>query len=325
MLITSEIQVRAHLTSLRKDYDFDTLRPFLKQAEEGILVDLLGQTTYSALLETTLTEVQQKLREMAEVVVVWHGYLSAFVSLTYNVSNSGVNRSTPKDTEILRRWEIDAILGDAAVKADQAIERMMAYLEAQAADFGSWTSSPEYLANYAFFIPNAQILGEALPEAKSTYRLFLVLKNYFNRVERQTVKVLMGPLYEGFKMKFRNLTALSDAEKEALLYAREYVAAQTMVDALPFLRVQFAADGVRLVQTIYNIHDEIPVNMADLEALRNELRGRANQARDDLRGYLNQNASATVFPSYFSSSNYSAPNSRTWKTPDNSGKRSFRL
>lgn len=324
MLITTEQKVRAYLTSLRKDYEFETLEPFLKEAEEGLLTNLIGKDLLDA-LDTNTTPEYVKLKGMAEAVAVWNGYLDAFMSLTYNVSKSGVNRSTPKDTEVLRRWEVDAILADAASKADRAVESMMAYLEKKAGVFEAWTTSDEYKANYAYLIPTARALGAALPEVKSTHRLYLMLRNYFERTERQTVKVVMGPLYAELKQKLQNSTELTAEEAQALTYAREYVAAMAMVDALPFLRVQFAADGVRLLQTINNLHDQTAVTTEEIEMLRSELRTRAAQAHDELKTYLNATASETVLAGYFSSANYVAPGAKVWKAPENEGRKSFRF
>ena len=325
MLISNETQAREILASLRKDYDFDTLRPFFREAEEGLLTELIGAEQVGKLGESALDEKQTKLQSMAKSVVVWSGYLDAFVSLTYNISKTGINRAIPKETEVLRRWEVDAILEDAAKKVDRVIERMMAFLEANPGDFEEWSESEQYKANYAYFIPTPRVLAAALPEVKSTYRLFLVLKNYFPRVERNTVKVIMGPLYEELQAKMKEATALSEQERAALVYAREYIAATTMVDAMPFLRVHFAADGIRLLQTLNNLHDQTAVNPEDLEKLRAELRKRAEQARDELRKYLNATASETVLTTYFNSSNYIAPSARTWSMPDNADRKSFRL
>lgn len=335
MLITTIDQVREVVgTAIRKENTFDVLRPYLLQVEEGLVAGLIGQAQLTALEAIDSAQADNKparLLKLVQRAIVWNGYLEAWYHTMYELSGTGLNRQKPKDTELLFRYQEDNIRKDIVRKSDQAIEEMMDFLGANSADFSAWKESAEYKSNFSFLITSATALHESLPEVSQSYRMYMVLRAYMPRVERATVRVILGAaLFDSLKAKLK-AGGFDSAQPDNELYAQllqlasNYLAPATLLEAMPFIRVQFSTSGVRILSTMNNLHDEVAIQDDQSSYLMGVLRDRANDAKAQLRKFLNDRASATVFPDYFTSGLYVAPGSRVWRLPDNDDKRHFRL
>lgn len=324
MLITTIEQVREIIgVSIRKEGTFEVLRPYLESTQQNLLTGLIGAPMLAKIKAEPAGSLLAKLTRAA---IVWNGYLSAWYHTFYQLGNAGINRQTPKDTKDLFRYQEDAIQKDIVRKADESIERLMEYLEANASAWPEWTSSDAYKTSFTFLIHGPARLHQSLPEVSKSYRMYDVLRGYMDRVERATVEVITGPaLFASLKAK-RSTNAILD-EPYSRLYALacDYVAPATLLEAMPWIRVQFSVTGIRILSTVYNLQDETPVNDAQAGYLQGLLKERCDTVRADLRSFLNQVASPAVFPEYYQSGLYRQPGSRQWKSPNNEGKKHFRL
>lgn len=322
MLITTIDQVREVVgNAIRKENTYETLRPYLLQVEESLIGRLLGEAQLLALDGAT-----GKLAKLVQRAIVWNGYLEAWYHTMYELSGTGLNRQKPKDVELLFRYQEDNIRKDIVRKADASIEEMMEFLVANIADFPEWKASAEYKSNFDFLITSATALHESLPEVSQSYRMYMVLRGYMPRVERATVRVITGAaLFDSLKADLKNGESLDENLSELLELANAYLAPATLLEAMPWIRVQFSTSGVRILSTMNNIQDEVAIKDEQSNYLMGVLRDRADAARAQLRKFLNDRASSVVFPEYFTSGLYVAPGSRQWRLPDNEGKHHFRL
>jgi hypothetical protein len=324
MIITTIDQVREVVgVSIRKEGTFEVLKPYLESAQQNLLAGLIGAPM---LTKIKAEPVGSALAQLTRSAIVWNGYLSAWYHTFYQLGNAGINRQTPKDTKDLFRYQEDAIQKDIVRKADEAIERLMEYLEANASTLSEWTSSDAYKASFSYLIHGPARLHQSLPEVSKSYRMYDVLRGYMERVERATVEVITGPaLFATLKAKRKTNAPLDDHYARLYNLACDYAAPATLLEAMPWIRVQFSVTGIRILSTVYNLQDETPVNDAQAQYLQGLLKDRCDTVRADLRSFLNQTASATVFPEYYQSGLYRRPGSRQWKSPNNEGKKHFRL
>jgi hypothetical protein len=326
MLITTIDQVREMVgNAIRKENTYELLKPYLLQVEENLITGLLGPAQLAALAGAS-GEKPERLRKLVQQAIVWNGYLEAWYHTMYELGGTGINRQKPKDTEALFRYQEENVRKDIVQKADRAIEDVMLFLMANADDFPDWKESDEYQQNFEYILSNPAALQTSLPEVTRSYRMYLVLRNYMHRVERNTLRVIMGPaLFAWLKGQLADGADMDTHDLELLDLARDVVAPATLLEAMPFIRVQFSTTGVRVMTTMNNIQDETPVTDEQTQWLMGILRDRTDQAKAQLRKFLNETASADVFPLYFTSGLYVAPGSRQWKLPDNENKRHFRL
>lgn len=324
MIVTTIEQVRETVgVSIRREGTFDVLKPYLNNTETELLSGLIG----TAMLDKIATEpVDSRIAKLTRSAIVWNGYLSAWYHTFYQLGATGLNRQMPKDTKDLFRYQEDAVQKDIVRKADESIERLMEYLEANADNWEEWTSSTAYKASFAYLIHGPGRLHKSLPEVSKSFRMYNVLRGYMDRVEPATVAIITGPaLFASLKEKRKENQELDEHYARLYDLACHFVAPATLLEALPWIRVQFSVSGIRILSTLNNLQDETPVNDTQAEYLQARLKDRCDIARADLRVFLNSVASPTVFPEYYNSGLYRAPGSRKWKLPNNEDKKHFRL
>lgn len=328
MLITNPAQMRQHIGGMfEKDIVFDTVRPYVEQAQAQIIRPLLGADLLAELTQTDpLSEVLAEVRQAAERAISWVAYQEAQVGFLYQFGSAGFVKFMGADVEKLTLWELDTILADTARKADDAIEQLMAVLHQHKAQLPAWTNSDAFRQANALMIPTAQLLRESLPEVSATYTMLAKLQGFMPRTERRYIKGVLGQtLYADLKQKLWSNDSLSDAEAELWQRCRDLLGPATLWEALPSLAVQFYADGIRVISSFKGLKDQKAADRAQVQELRDTLWKQVESTRGELKAFLNATASASVFSSYFTSGLYVAPGPSRWELPDNEGKKHFRL
>jgi hypothetical protein len=326
MLVTTSEQFAQFIGALfDKETYFNQLEPFVVDAQEGLIAPLLGTALLAQLVEPT-GELLQQVRRHTLKAIVWAAYEQAQVSFMYQFGNAGLTRFKTEKSEKLAQWEVDTILADTASNADQALEQLVAFISQHQAELPAWTGSAAYRQAHQLLIPTTVELRQALPEVSATHAMLVRLQMFMPRTERRYVRDMLGyELFEQLKDKLENGATLLPEESELLQYCRQLLAPVTLWEALPTLNVIFRPDGIRIISSFKGLKDQKAVDRAQVTDLRETLWKQVETARGELRTFLNETASATVFSSYFNSPLYVAPGSDEWTMPDNSGKRHFRL
>lgn len=326
MLITTIEQIREVIGgAVRKENTLEILKPYMEKAEERLLTELIGSEQLEALSETA-SGLEIKLKILVTKAIIWNGYQDAWYQGFYEFSGSGIKKQAVKDTESLFRYQEDTIQKDIVRKADEATEQLMLFLEDNANDFPLYKNSDAFKNNFSYLISTPTALQRSLPEVSKSYRMYQVLKVYMPRVENTTVRTITGDLlYEDLKSKISSGAALDGNYKRLLALAQDYSAPATLLDAMPWISVQFTPSGIRVLKVFNNLNDETPLTTAQTDWLTGILRNRVDSSKTALRMFLNLVASETVFPDYFNSSLYRVPGSKQWTMPDNAGKKHFRM
>ncbi|MCE6987495.1 DUF6712 family protein [Dyadobacter sp. CY323] len=326
-LISSINQVREVIgAAVRKENTLDILRPYLDKTEEGLITSLIGADQLADLVGENLEGKKARLKKLVCSAIVWNGYQEAFSQALYEFTGSGVKKQDLKDTASLFRYQEEAVQKDIVKKADESIEALMMFLEANLADFPIYKGSAAFTQNYAYLISTPTALQKALPEVSKSYRMYWALRAYMERAERTTVKTVTGPaLFQALKTKVRGGQALDENYSTLLELAQEYAAAETLLAAMPWMRVQFSPTGIRVASVLNNLADETPVNDDQTAWLMGIMEKRLDQTKTALRIFLNGKASPTVFPEYYASDLYRTPDSKKWTMPNNEGRKHFRM
>lgn len=325
-LITTIDQVRAVIGSaVREENTLPILRPYLAKAEGELVTGLVGPAQMAA-LEGVQQGKAEILKKLVENAIIWNGYQDAWYQAFYQFTGSGVNKQKADKVESLFRYQEDGIQKDVIKKADEAIEALMTFLETNLADFPLYKDSPEFSQNFGYLISTPAALHRALPQVSKSYRMYTVLRGYMEAVELKTVKTVTGVgLYMNLKEKIRTGEALDNNHTELLRLCQDYTAAAVLLDAMPWIRVQFSPSGVRIASVFNNLQDETPLKDDQVDWLMGILKIRISDAKTALRMYLNGTAGPGVFPEYYASDLYRTPDSRKWTMPDNEGRKHFRL
>lgn len=326
-LINTIEQVRAIIgSSVRKDNTFEILKPYLEKTQTGLISQLIGADLLEEIAEPVEPGIKTKLQDLVKKAIVWNAFLESWYQALYEYSGSGIKKQDLRETSSLFRYQEEAVQKDIVKKADEAIEALMLFLEANAEQLPTYKNSAEFAQNFSYLISSPQALQISLPEISKSFRMYTVLRGFMERAERATVKSVMGSgLYDNLKSKVRSGTSLDADFKKLLLLCQEFTAPATLLEAMPWIRVQFSPSGIRIASVLNNLQDEAPISDTQTVWLMSILKDRVDQSKTALRMFLNANASNILFPEYFHSDLYRAPGSKPWIMPDNAGKKHFRL
>ncbi|WP_080239066.1 DUF6712 family protein [Spirosoma rigui] len=327
MLVTTTLQFARHIGALfSKETYFQQLESFVQDVETKLIEPLLGEELLTELAQPGLDELHQKVRLYAERAIVWAAFQEVQVGYLYQFGNGGMVKVMPKEAKSLALWEIDTILSDTARKADAAIEQLINCLTREKENLPAWSTSEAYRKANALLIPTTILLNEALPEVSATHSMLARLQAFMPRTERRFVAGVLGSeLYEELKAKLAGNITLTLAENQLWLHCRNLLGPITLWEALPSMSVLMLPDGIRIVSSFKGLNDQKAASDSKITDLRMSLWKTAEDAKGELKRFLNKTASATVFPSYFNSGLYLAPGTSSWKEVDNSGKKHLRL
>lgn len=312
-------------SGVRKENTFEILKPYLQKTETGLVSSLIGADLLAE-ISGDVVGAAVTLKDLTTKAVIWNAYSDGWYQALYEFSGSGIKKQDVKNTESLFRYQEDAVQKDILRKADESIEALMLFLEANAAGFPTYKNSAEFAQNFTYLVSSPTALHWALPEVSKSYRMYNVLRGYMDRAERATAKTITGgALFDVLKTKVRSGDNLDSNFKKLLELCQEYIAPAALLEAMPWIRVQFSPAGVRIASVLNNLQDETPINDDQTKWLMGILEDRVAQSKTALRIYLNGAASLEVFPEYFLSELYRAPGSRQWSMPDNANKKHFRL
>ncbi|GAB3256088.1 hypothetical protein GCM10027347_17680 [Larkinella harenae] len=296
--------LKAYLGGIQKTMAWDTWRPFVENAELTYILPAIGQGLYDELLADNLSDVKKRLKHRLKMAVAWFAYAEALPSLATTTGDGGIVVPTPGNSAVMPKWLYLEARKKHEEKADRNLEAALVWLEANADLFPDWKQSEFYTIQNSRFIRSATEASKFFPAIRSSRRLFLAIRNYFNTAEDDQIRPVLGGLYPVLLERMKEGT-LSAQEAEALRLARQALVQLGFAEAVPYLnlntefRLVYDIDGGAVA--------EQPLNSQRLEIIHQKALSKGEAKRAELINYLNANASAQVLAAYFQSPLYVAP------------------
>lgn len=279
------------------------LRPLLG---DQLLADLLaGQAAGS------LTAAEGKL------VYYLQGALGNLALVEYlplaqvQISQMGINLNGKTAFE----WQIRELRASFVRKGYNYLERALAYLdspaEAQEPSFVAWRSSGAGGAARQYLLSSAGDFSEWCNIGASRL-VFNALLPSLRKVEAFDVAPVLGDaFYDELKVQVQARALTADNQRVLRMYVQPALASLTVAKAVP--EVGLSLNGSALELNVYRFDEaqRTPANNATGSPIAGLLELKVQAALSDgqrylqlLRGYLNAQASATRYATYFTSSTY---------------------
>lgn len=318
-LIRTIDQFRAYVI-VNYGTNLENLGPDMRVAERQRIRPTLGPALYndlSALSDDDLAaaladpaDVRGGLLRLVQEAVANLAALEYLVLNQVQISNSGVHIFSDAGKKTAFQWQIKDLQGYFRRKGYNALEEVLTYLEQHVADFPGWASSSAATEARALFINSAGEFSTHYDIAGSrlTYNALLAT---LRKVERFRIKAVLGPEYfEAIKAQL--LAGVLSVDDAYVLdeYVRPALAHLVVAKAVPEVGIGF--NGAALELNVYRFDD---ANQKEADASIDMLLAKkvAQAEADgqvyltDLRRYLNRQASATRYATYFTSSSYTDP------------------
>lgn len=274
--------------------------PNLTRAEERFLLPVLGQTLYDAVVSTTPDPAHETLITYCKWVVAPLAYWLELPMIQTQLTDTGLRTAENENYTAAHKWEFEKILASLEEDGCWALERLIKYLFDNAETL-SWTAPDEY-----------KIIFKTATEFKrfypihQPYRTFESLRPLVTQVQDQYIITSIG---EDFFEELRTYDASDANILKAIMLVKKAVANLTIMRAVEVMSVRVTREGFSV-----QLGDADVQNTGQGNAPENQLSMLHRQCQQNGEGYLNQlkeflneNASASVFATYFGSDYYVDP------------------
>lgn len=288
------------------------LTPYISQAYYDGLVTRYNADETTAADDAVLTHIQK--------ASAWFGVYAAMPFLNINIAGSGLSQNRNDETQPLRMWEYNQARAEAIRKADLALDRALAVMEATPANYTDWTGSAAYTIRKGLLINSVDKLEQYGPKINQSRRTWLKLQPWLDLVETKHVSSTIGAtLFSDLKAAW--VAGTTDSDDDALLeYVYPVIAYMALYEGAQQLQLNITDHGVMVAST--NDGQTTLDHGNDSKQYhqwRKEIGDTGQFYRTQLVKFLDDNASATKYISYYNDVKKYKVDNAAGKIPDNSG------
>ena len=270
-----------------------SLAPYINEAEQLYLVELLGQAFYDefaaayagsvASMPVPLSADNLALLPYIQRCVAYYAKFLAIPHLSVTFGDMGIRVNRGEDSDAAARWLIEKIQLECLKKGDTHADKLLEYLENNAtnAKYATWFASDANTKNSGYIVYGTSIASKHINISKSR-RIFLQLRNTMRDIESKfIVKQLGQAQYDEIVSQLKAGTVSTDNTK-LIDRIQPIVCKRALEIRLPFLRVSIQSDGIWLYSdTNSELRDRgYLASEEDIDELQCELKD------NDLTGYL---------------------------------------
>jgi hypothetical protein len=231
-------------------------------------------------------------------------------ALQVQISGSGVQIISDTNVKTAFPWQIDALKLMYARKGYGALDKVLAFLEANGTDFPTWAGSPAAVKTREYFLSSADEFTEHynISHSRQTY---LALLPIIRKMERFALVPVLGQEYFA-ELKAEQAAGTLSPENAAVVADYLRPALAHLVIGTSIGEMGFALNGAALELNVYrpdtsNSKESDPGLQKLLDMKEEQALSDGERFLRQLRKQLNAQASATKYATYFASSAYDAP------------------
>ncbi len=264
-------EVRQYI-SVDVSQDLRTLAPYIITAEKKLQA-IIGDTLLEKLRENLwATEKIARFDALLPKVLsplANYAYLDAVPQLSLTVGDMGIGVTVSQNIEPAAKWRLDEFSASLQKLGDEGLEELIKFLENNKDTYTEWLESPAYSFNKSLFINNAGEFNEVTKGNISRLQ-FLNIRQDVSLYEEQTIKpTISEPLFNFIKEKIKT-------------------------DSLPQeydIIAQFIKKAI-CYNVLFYINEEEKYKTAAIQNI------------EELRNFLNKNASQELYTLYYNSESY---------------------
>jgi hypothetical protein len=303
-----------------KSLTIDTMAPFIEEAQQRYITEILGADLLTALVEAyqaaSITVSGRKLQNNGSVMDADLFTLLPYVQKPLAKLTLGI--SADRMAISLGETGYKSAQDNAAMPASSGqiwhykeeyfnagyndLESLIQFLQENADDYTGWASTSEYADTLAHFINTAKDFTKYYPKLNNSRRIFANIKGCMGKIENFIIKPELGPdFYDEIKAEI--LASNISADTLAILpLIQAATACLTIAKALKEMVAELSNTGLVITQVPSIINRSTTAAPGSLTAMvitEAEKDGRTYLR--ELKKYLDTNASAVLYPTYYAS------------------------
>ena len=314
-LIKDEAGLKAILGGVQSQITWETMAPFVKQAETEYILPAIGEAFYTELVSYVGNNVT--VTSLIDRLSIASGYYALAIGapqLIVSIGDAGAAINVQGGMQAMGKWVYVELRDSSLSKADRALEDALQYLEAHKDDedggssiFGTWTSSALFTITKELFISSATELTKYFPAARNSRRIYLALRDYIVRGMDDYIEPLISPeYYEVLKAKLADANATWDAKELTLLrYIRTALAHYAFAEGIAYLNLD---KDFRLVSKTDGLENADALKPKDKNVLLLDCKEKMDKYSVKFRQHLDKYAEdGGLFAEYYASDVFTAP------------------
>jgi hypothetical protein len=302
LIFDSYEDIKPHISGSQVTNQLETLESYLTTAQRDFLLPYFGSSAWDQLItgyengETDSRYIQA--RDYARSFLVNIAYFLWASDGGINVSDAGFGQTNSTESRAPFQWQMRKFEASKRLSGFNALEKLLSYTESNKDYFTGWDGSEERTIYISFFIREVKTFN--LYRKISDFETLLALWPYMQRVQqngfRQITKTLFDSVYSEYKAG-----TLSEDNTVLIPYFREYIAHQSLCQALYELNFTISASGFMLDNIKAESGNSFEQRRAldEISSAKSYLQEAADNAMVQLLGYLRENASETKYISFY--------------------------
>lgn len=258
-LITTISEFKQYI-AIDANTKFASLLPYVKEAEQLYIVDLLGKEFYeefsASYADSIATEPDPlsaddtALLPYIQRCLAYYAQLLAIPHMAVTFGDMGIRQHRGEDSDSAPRWLQEKLSLQALHNGDLHADKLLEYLEANASatKYVTWFSSIYNTKNSGYIVYGTAIASQHI-DINSSRRIFLKLRNKIREIETRIVPKLIGKdQYDELvtQLKTSGPGIPTDQNKALIAKIQPMVCKQALYMQLPFLRIAVSGDGLWL-------------------------------------------------------------------------------
>lgn len=260
---------------------FDSLKPYIDEAELLFIRDLLGDAMYSTLSSdysdndgTPSNGANAALLPYVQRSLAYYASFLSVDQMSVNFGDAGITQTRTETVEPAPKHKTDALKMNFITSGDLHAEVMLSYLER--------TASPSVLNDWYSSASNTIAEGRILRTAKqaSHYidinenrRIFRKMRSQIREVEEGMISQLIGdPLYQEIVLQIKTDTLKDNLANLLLVQKLEpVIAKKALLETLPSIRISITDQGITVFSSNDDVVKKAAATDAQVKALRDQL------------------------------------------------------
>ena len=290
-LITTITELKQYI-AVDGNLKIASILPYIKEAEQLYIVDLLGKDFYDEFLAlyeasvtgeapTPLSADNALLLPYIQRALAYYTQVKAIPHLTVTFGDMGIRQHRGEDSDAAPRWKEEKLLLNALISADTHADKLLEFLEDNATgvnDYATWFDNANIKTN-GTLVYSTEIASQYIDISKSR-RVFLQLKPTLNQLEKKYVPKLVGQEQYDELVAALIANTITEAQQTLIDLINPIICKRALYMRLPFMRVSIAADGVWLYSDVNEIRSK------DFLATRDEVKALRFELMEGFMGYM---------------------------------------
>lgn len=243
----------------KDDYSGNRVLPSTELAQENYLIPEIGEEFFAVVVkylnnnpDALDSEKYDALLARIKKVVVWGTYFEyLFFALGQDTGN-GIVETVAENSKPVRIGILDERKKRAKINLGREIDRLMAFLFRNRADYTEWAETDSAKESLSLFVRSGVELGKALPESFGSYWLWKRMRQNMIQMTDDLLKPVLGvELLVVLNQKLQD-DELVEPYKELRKLCANYVSAYIYHYIMPSLTLVITEGGSLRVQSEFD-------------------------------------------------------------------------